>query len=257
MGPIRFRAQDANIPVRNPFVPDKCVPGQFVSDDLFDPCVNCPPGSVSTEEDAPACSICLASTYSAPNRTVCIPCPGTQHFLTPPQAKMCIFRLHESQFMFKILVQLWKVTLKGCSLFKPFAVLEKQKVVFLVLTCSALCTDNSFAFDEGSKSAKSCMCGHGFYSYAKLPNVTSSALKCVECPMGATCRGRDALPVPDPGFWAPHDQPSEVYECEDDVMCPGGFACGTADGVPKYMGVLCAHCASGFFTIMGDCYRCM
>lgn len=244
VSPALFASHLPDLPVRNPFSPQVCPPGYFQSNDKFDPCMKCPRGSVSSEENAPACSICLQDTYSSSDGKECIPCPGECSSISL-SIRLYVKCISEGLFG-TVLVDLYSQTTADSA------------IVWYICLYS---TDNAFTNSEGSKSIRSCRCEYGFYNTLRLTNTSDKnvgGLNCVKCPTGAQCRGRDALPVPLVGFWADPSFPTEVYECEDETSCPGGFKCGaTEDGTPTHEGRLCSSCASGFFSAMEQCVKCM
>ncbi|GMH36070.1 hypothetical protein BSKO_03938 [Bryopsis sp. KO-2023] len=88
VSPSLYSSAQFTLPVRNPFKPLVCAPGEFKSTDQFEPCKPCPKGSVSKLPDSPQCTVCSQNSTATEYSTSCVPCPKNAY--TPAQGASSI-----------------------------------------------------------------------------------------------------------------------------------------------------------------------
>ena len=94
-----------------------------------------------------------------------------------------------------------------------------------------------------------CECQRGFWALTPEETRTQG---CSLCPTGATCAGSSSRPVAQPGFF-PSASPGIFLECPNPDACLGGVPFQCKSG---HTGRFCGACASGYFAIGADCFKC-
>ena len=100
---------------------------------------------------------------------------------------------------------------------------------------------------QGARSVEDCECQDGTISQVEIET-------CVTCPVGLKCEKGKAEQLP--GFWAnPSDlSVAKVFQCRDQLQCPGGAVGSCAEG---RKGRACASCIKGYASEFdGTCAPC-
>ncbi len=113
------------------------------------------------------------------------------------------------------------------------------------------CPDGMTTDMVGAEDVTECRCREGWY-------WMNSTLSCVECPMGMSCAGGQKLPEQLPGYWAEasllNRSTFSVFQCRDQLQCPGGDAGSCPAG---RIGRACGSCRENFAAeLNGECSKC-
>jgi hypothetical protein len=154
-----------------------CPAGTYQGGTAAKSCTPCPPGSYGARPGATECVLCPEGTYNNFEQQVsCVACPG--------------------------------------GTFGPFpGLLECRKcgskhwtLATGAFTCKE-CPANTRTRLDNAVGIENCVCEHGYY------NVEGkSGVKCIACPPGAYCHGRNLLPVARTGYWTSQGLWTKDYE---------------------------------------------
>ena len=127
---------------------------------------------------------------------------------------------------------------------------ESSEVSFAPCQGEPECPDNTLrTVSNGtgpSGSLSACVCQLGFWTPSGAENEP-----CVPCPVGGVCAGGVARPVAGPGFFPEAGESTLFLACPNPAACAGNGQCRVG-----YGGRQCGSCASGFYRLRGQCYKC-
>eukprot|EP00449_Zooxanthella_nutricula_P000581 CAMPEP_0198497994 /NCGR_PEP_ID=MMETSP1462-20131121/6735_1 /TAXON_ID=1333877 /ORGANISM="Brandtodinium nutriculum, Strain RCC3387" /LENGTH=1252 /DNA_ID=CAMNT_0044226887 /DNA_START=113 /DNA_END=3867 /DNA_ORIENTATION=+ len=231
------------------------------------PAIACAAGSVSPAPGASGCQLCPVGTapdaarvrcsacaegFHAPEEgsPVCAPCGAGSAWARRPAANASLLLMAPSEHEVSVCVECPRGRYQD---------LQRQT------ECKA-CGAGQQTFAAGALSREACLCPPDFY----LPASNSGAQsRCVECPEGMECRiGSDAANFPGragaaggtgefprllPRFWSSTDEPTSVYLCLDENVCPGGEPGTCGFGATN---IACATCPVRTYRAGSECVAC-
>jgi predicted outer membrane repeat protein len=93
-------------------------------------------------------------------------------------------------------------------------------------------------------------CRNGTYSLSYSPGAI-----CAPCPEGVIACWGNTL-VLDEKNWRANVMSANIYECADEMSCPGGQATGDESCGDGYEGVICSLCSEGYYNSNFGCELC-
>jgi hypothetical protein len=126
----------------------------------------------------------------------------------------------------------------------------------IVDVMSGTCLDCPKTYDSPPGQVRCIWCDELYY-------FNDNTATCESCPDHATCRGRDAKPIPDEGYWVSYDSVEHahrIFECHKGTCAGGGDTdsrCWTTANYSKCdadelqcsegaTGILCGACEAKF-----------